>query len=492
MASNLADVHHLIPLKAAQPVRRMRARRLKTEDVHLGDVRAVGTHSTFGKLAGQVEDLSLHGLSFVVQGGARSTGLVLVGDRLERFRVESTYGLLYRGTANVRRAIDRDGDLVIGLELEARGIDLAKVYHAGSRSGVAERMKAAVQAAQGDRIFGEYKAWVADLRSYLVATKSFLDSEQQALADMDQLTREQTIAAYISEVAPVVIEHMNQASHELTDLASRLSDSQHAHYRAYYRTHLHPLMRESPILRRSFEKPLGYAGDYEMMNMLYRDPAEGESLFGSVLNMYAVQEAAAQANINRLEYLGRLIREALASSSGRLRVASIGCGPGREISKLLDESPELGARLDIALVDQEERALAFCERTVAPLAVRTGARVQVIKESVRRLLTTKRLSAALGEREFIYSAGLFDYLNQRTVGVLMPTLYEALVPGGSLAIGNVAAHNPTRHFMEYCLDWFLIHRTPAELLAFAEPLAATRVEVDAEPLGVNLFLRVWK
>jgi hypothetical protein len=48
--------------------------------------------------------------------------------------------------------------------------------------------------------------------------------------------------------------------------------------------------------------------------------------------------------------------------------------------------------------------------------------------------------------------------------------------------------------MEYCLDWFLIHRSHEELHAFAKELQPepSRVEVDAEPLGVNLFLRVWK
>ncbi len=496
MSDNLANVHHLLPPKSAtvSSVRRMRARRLRMEDVNLTGTRATAVHSTLGKLDAEVDDLSLHGVGIVLFGRADSGGLVLVGDRLEKLRIDSPQGQLYRGPASVRRVMERGADLVLGVQLDDRGIDLAKVYHAGSRSGLAARMKAVIKASEGARIFGEYKAWVADFHTYLVATQNFLDSEERALADMDQLTRDQTVAAYLDEVAPVVVERMNAASQELMDMVSRLADDQHAHYRAYYRTHLHPLMGKSPILRRCFDKPLGYAGDYEMMNMLYRDHAEGDSLFGKVLNIYAAQEAAAQANINRLEYLGVRIREALAKSTGRVRIASIGCGPGREISKLLTEHPELGPRLDIALIDQEDRAIAFCERTIGPLAVKSGARVQVIKESVRRLLTTKKLSEALGPRELIYSAGLFDYLNERSVTALMTALYEALVPGGELAIGNVAAHNPTRHFMEYCLDWFLIHRSPADLLAFAEPLrpAPSRMEVDAEPLGVNLFLRLWK
>ena len=138
---------------------------------------------------------------------------------------------------------------------------------------------------------------------------------------------------------------------------------------------------------------------------------------------------------------------------------------------LLEEHPELGPYVEVALIDQEERVLTYCERTLSPLALKTGAKVQFIRESVRRLLTTSKLRQALGERDFIYSAGLFDYLNQRSFSALLSVLYDALSPGGHLAVGNVAKHNPSRFFMEYCLDWFLIHRTPADLLEFARALA---------------------
>jgi extracellular factor (EF) 3-hydroxypalmitic acid methyl ester biosynthesis protein len=161
---------------------------------------------------------------------------------------------------------------------------------------------------------------------------------------------------------------------------------------------------------------------------------------------------------------------------------------------LLEQSPELGPYIDVALIDQEERVLTFCERTLSPIAIKTGAKVHFIKESVRRLLTAKKLKEALGERDFIYSAGLFDYLNTRSFSALLSVLYDALAPSGHLAIGNVASNNPSRYFMEYCLDWFLIHRSRADLLSFADALTPTpaRAEVDAEPSGVNLFLHIWK
>jgi extracellular factor (EF) 3-hydroxypalmitic acid methyl ester biosynthesis protein len=87
---------------------------------------------------------------------------------------------------------------------------------------------------------------------------------------------------------------------------------------------------------------------------------------------------------------------------------------------------------------------------------------------------------------------LFDYLSDRTFSALLSALYDALSPDGLLAIGNVAEQNPTRWFMEYCLDWFLIHRSRAQLTELGNRLspAPRSVSVDAEPLGVNLFLLI--
>ena len=47
---------------------------------------------------------------------------------------------------------------------------------------------------------------------------------------------------------------------------------------------------------------------------------------------------------------------------------------------------------------------------------------------------------------------------------LLGALYEAAAPGGQLLIGNVDVSNPTRYFMEYFAEWFLIHRSRSQLL----------------------------
>ncbi|HEY6876529.1 MAG TPA: hypothetical protein VI299_00870, partial [Polyangiales bacterium] len=339
----------------------------------------------------------------------------------------------------------------------------------------------------------EFRAWVAQLATFLLAVKQFFDQEQKELALWDHDTQRTVGEELLAAVTPDLSRRLNAAAIELGELAAQIPQELEAEHRAFIQSQLNPYLEAAPFIWRVKHKPLGYAGDYEMMNMLYRDHREGDGLFAKALNVWATSQPAARANINRIEYIGSKLQETIRSRpEGVVRVASIGCGPAQEIYSFLKRYPELGRRLDIALIDQEEKAIDYCERSLAPLAAGTGAHIRVIKDSARRLLTDRRLAASLGECDLLYSAGLFDYLAARSFSALLATLYGALAPDGVLLIGNVAQHNPDRAQMEYIGEWYLHHRSPDELLALAGNLQPVpkRVSVDAEPTGVNLFLVV--
>jgi extracellular factor (EF) 3-hydroxypalmitic acid methyl ester biosynthesis protein len=455
-------------------------------------VSITGKHETLGQFHARVVDLSIHGIRLLVEGAAHSD-LVLLGDRLSDLIVSCGEATLYEGSGSIARSRPSEAGLELGVSLEQSGIDLGALHRHGARTSSAERWTVARGAAPYAAVSAAYRAWVSELGHSLRNAQTFLDGEEAAMASWDLATREAVSEELLHAVAPDVIARMNHAGTELHALVGELDRDQHAEYRAYLHEHVGALFACSPFLQRARTKPLGYAGDYEMMNMLYRDHAEGSTLFGKAMNLYATRSPVAQANINRIEFLGQRILETMARvPKGRIKIASIGCGPAQEINTFLTKHPELGERLDVSLVDQEERAISYCERALAPIAARTHAKVQVIRESVRRLLTDRKLGQALGTCDLIYSAGLFDYFNDRTFDALLRTLQDAVAEGGTLAIGNVAAQNPNRWAMEYFTEWFLNHRSPEELVERARTLnpAPRAIETTAEPLGVNLFLIV--
>lgn len=471
--------------------RRLRARRLRAADLRLGAVRATGLLAS-GPFLAAVEDLSLHGLALVVRDRARGD-LILAGDRVEALEVVSQEGFVYRGAGVVRRVAVRGEDVVLGVELSA-GLDLGAMRRLGAKRSFAWRWARAEGDAAAPRVQPRFRAWVASARAWLEEVRAFLDAEERALAPEDRATREEALALYLEEIMPRFRLRLDEGFVELGLIVQDFTEEEHAAHRAFCRKELSHLFGTSPFLRRALEKPLGYAGDYEMMNMLYRPHAEGGSLLGRALNVYSTDLLAARANINRIPYLLAQIEAARTRGGGRARVASVGCGPAREIAALLAERPELAPGLEVALIDQEERALAYCERTLAGPAQRAGLKLRIIRESIRRLVAARRLRETLGERELVYSAGLFDYLGDRGFTALAAALFDTLTPAGLLVVGNVAKGNPSRWAMEYAAEWFLIHRSPEELRALGEAVEPrpARIEVDSEPTGVNLFLHLWR
>lgn len=478
-------------IAASQP-QRLRTHRVRVSKIDLKPMSASAIHVELGELALQVEDISVYGMALRLPNASNLAGGILGGDRLAQLSVVCEGLATPIGSAMVRHVAARDGDMVLGVEFESSGINLGDFYLRGMRRTFAERWALRQEAAEGDQVPVPFKAWVLDLRDYLERVREFLTSEEETLQVEDDVTRQAMLRQYLDAACPAFTERMNRASADLIVLAAELTAEQHRACRALCRRTLGPLVVHSPFMRRALEKPLGYAGDYELMNMLYRDHAEGTTLFGRLLNLYGTEETAGRAVVSRVEYMLEHLRQVATSAPGRARIASIGCGPAREIELLLDRSPELGRKIDAALVDQEERSIRYCERTLGPLAARTEARLEFIREPIRRLLVARSLPSTLGTRELIYSAGLFDYLNDEAFRALLAALYETLKPGGVLLVGNMASHNPSRLAMEYFVDWFLLHRTADELRALASTLTPTpaAIEVETEPIGVNLFLLV--
>ncbi len=95
--------------------------------------------------------------------------------------------------------------------------------------------------------------------------------------------------------------------------------------------------------------------------------------------------------------------------------------------------------------------------------------------------------------DLIWSAGLFDYFDDKAFILLLSRFRKWLKPGGEIIIGNFNEnHNPSRVFMELFGEWYLNHRTEEQLinLAIDAGFKKEKIKVEREPENVNLFLRI--
>ena len=256
----------------------------------------------------------------------------------------------------------------------------------------------------------------------------------------------------------------------------------------YFHDRFGALIDLSPVAARCFHKPLGYAGDFEMMNMVYRNESLGDTLFGRSLSRALLDSDAGQAVRHRARYLAGKIKAAAARGGpGRpARILSVAAGPAMELQQLLQKNPALvrAGRAEIALLDQDASALSHAREQIETLAAR--ASVEVTLTCLNTSIKTVIAQGLTGSYDLIYAAGLFDYLTDRTARAAGARLVQALAPGGHAVIGNFGTANPTRPLMELILDWPLHHRSASDLRELFGDIG-TGVTIEREATGVNLF-----
>jgi hypothetical protein len=157
-----------------------------------------------------------------------------------------------------------------------------------------------------------------------------------------------------------------------------------------------------------------------------------------------------------------------------------------ELQLMLREDPSRleASCIEIALLDQDATALEHAHDRIQGLAAEAGTEVKL--RCINKSIKTVIAEGLDDSYDLVYSAGLFDYLNDRAARMAGARLVGALAPGGKAVIGNFNTANPTRPLMELILDWPLQHRSADDLSRLFGDLGSN-MTVEQEATGVNLF-----
>lgn len=245
---------------------------------------------------------------------------------------------------------------------------------------------------------------------------------------------------------------------------------------------------QDPMTRRAYEKPRGYAGDAVMMDYLYgihgyHDAAAEASELGREIYEYIRGSLAPESVRYRREHIAQLI-DRMATGGSRPSVLAVAAGHLREAE--LSSALASGHLGRFVALDADAESLRDIERHYARLGVET------VHASVRHLLMRK---IGLGAFDFVYAAGLYDYLGENSAQTLSARLFEMVNPGGQMLIPNFAPRLRDRGYMETFMDWTLIYRDPQDmvrLLDKIEPAQVQSYDVYEDPSGSVVYLLVKK
>lgn len=234
----------------------------------------------------------------------------------------------------------------------------------------------------------------------------------------------------------------------------------------------------TPLTLQGFavNKPHGYAGDFEIIDRIYRCHVSDDPALANWDHFFH-RQAAPQAVRNRKTYFHRLLDH--HDATGSPHILKIGVGPGRSMFEWLSEHPSSKATFDCVEIDPN--AVRYATELNRPFL----DRIQFFRKNCLKFQATKQY-------QLIWAAGIFDYFDDATFLQMSQRLLTAVASGGELVIGNFANTNPCRPYMEFGGAWFLHHRSADQLVALATQcgVARERIAIGCETLGVNLFLHI--
>lgn len=237
---------------------------------------------------------------------------------------------------------------------------------------------------------------------------------------------------------------------------------------AAVRESIQPLMDESHFWEWAFSKPYGYPGDFLALEYCYDNEVGPQSSpLGKLLDRWLLGSQLASGVRERKDMLEAFIERRAniwhEANNVPLRVLSLASGSARE---LRDLSPEVQAKLDVTLIDQDPRSLEFATKFL-PASVKG------------RNSNALRLRPKDFEHPFdlVYSFGFFDYLKDDVIVHCLELCRDVLAPYGSV-IFPLKMNSKYRHwFYDVFLDWRFIKREREDGIKLAQRAGLEVVEM---------------
>lgn len=398
-------------------------------------------------------------------------------------------GIAYQGKAVVIRHINTGIMAVVTVTLvdEWQELDNIKFEPGVVRAGAQAFVKDWTQRFQIRR---DYQVVVNELRAYLTDVARWV--EQVDLSEALPKEDGQLRGDVFYELAAPLLQKTKIYLDMLENEASQIDEKHASAHRSFAQAALHPLMLRAPFVFRTYVKPMGYAGDYQMVNQIFEDPRQGPSTYFQMVNAVFLQNGLAVAHRNRIDmlvdFLKRMAETALLSGK-TFHVLNVGCGPAFEIQRFLKNHP-IPELLSFELVDFSAETLAWTREKLSATIKQIGKPITInyVQDSVQKLLKSRFDPASNDLRKFdaVYCAGLFDYLSDKVCSRLTAHFAARTYHQGTLLITNVHSRNPMKFVMEHLLEWYLISRNETKLVSLLPANSiAQRVYVDTT--GMNTF-----
>jgi len=214
-----------------------------------------------------------------------------------------------------------------------------------------------------------------------------------------------------------------------------------------------------PYTRWGLQKPRGYAGDATLMDFAYGHSSieiHIRDVDNTGKQLYQVTASAPQSQSARLRvhFIAEQIKQ-FCLENEKVSIASYASGHGRELEFLSDDTQEVIQHF--FAIDSDQNSIEELKN------VRTNYPIEGICKNALRVKFEKSDRA-----NFVYSLGLFDYLDDRSAKKILENMWSSVAPGGKLVVANLAHNAANIAYCEAVMDWWMITRSSSDMLELAK------------------------
>jgi len=312
----------------------------------------------------------------------------------------------------------------------------------------------------------------------------------ERLIDIDGMIAESQNDEQIMEQCAATLDRLVEAGERLDaylDNEALIND-----VKQRVRSLLGHFLYQSTAFRRAFEKPHGYPGDYQTLELVYDDVAVSAGI-GKYLDRYGINAPYSQAIRLRKDLMRDLLYDFIASSKQqKLNIMNLASGGCREIRELFKQTIPYQGKVNFFCIDQDELALNYSQEKLSDVDTGTFD-IHLVKGNILRL---EHLDVGPDNNfDMIYSIGIADYLQDRMLKKIFQDSYKKLKKGGRLVVAYKYKDRHKPIAFNWYGDWYFIPRNEGELLALIYEAIGEKnisVQLQREPTGIIFFAVITK
>ncbi|MCD4732290.1 MAG: SDR family NAD(P)-dependent oxidoreductase, partial [Bacteroidales bacterium] len=250
---------------------------------------------------------------------------------------------------------------------------------------------------------------------------------------------------------------LNQLNTELLSLEKKVNSVKLIEMRHIFQDKLLHYLSRSEVFKHSLTKPLGYAGDFRLLDMLVKNKLNTTGLEYH-FDRIQLEHSASKACRNRIEWVhSDLVKRIPVKNIQKVKILDIGIGAAPIEQRLVQSFPDFN--FDLRAVDIEPEALKFVKNYFR------GKKVDVNLNTVdlRQKNAVDDISKLSQNVDVYIVVGILEALKDNEVKRILSSIVNSMSKGSILYADNFLPSHSTRLFMEWLMDFYLAYRTIDEL-----------------------------